>query len=109
MAGFIGAQLDEKIAQPLRFQWGTGGALIAVHGFDATLLIDVCKAIVAAEAAGKLNRQQKHVAEQAHIILGASAKAGIQGLVYALAGYDVTKGRGNRSIQDLRARGSQEI
>jgi hypothetical protein len=91
MAGFIGAQLQEKIAQPLRFQWGTGGALLPVNGFEATLLIDVCKAIVAAESAGKLNRQQKHVAAQAHIILGASAKAGIQGLVYALAGYDVTK------------------
>ena len=68
-----------------------GGALIPVHGFDATLLIDVCKAIAAAESEGKLNRQQVHVAKQAHIILGASAKAGIQGLVYALAGYDATK------------------
>jgi len=91
MAGFIGAQLSEKIAQPLRFQWGSGGALGLVHGFDATLLIDVCKAIIAAESQGRLNRQQLHVAQQAHIILGASAKAGIQGLVYALAGYDVTK------------------
>ena len=61
------------------------------NGFDATLLIDVCKAIVAAESAGRLNRQQTHVAKQAHIILGASAKAGIKGLVYALAGYYATK------------------
>ncbi len=91
MTGFIGAQLSQKITQPLRFQWGMGGALIPVHGFDATLLIDVCKAIAAAESEGKLNRQQVHVAKQAHIILGASAKAGIQGLVYALAGYDATK------------------
>jgi P63C domain len=91
MAGFIGAQLSEKIAQPLRFQWGSGGALALVHGFDATLLIDVCKAIIAAESEGRLNRQQMHVASQAHIILGASAKAGIKGLVYALAGYDATK------------------
>ena len=58
---------------------------------QATLLVDVCKAIIAAEAEGKLNKQQKHVARQAHIILGASAKAGIKGLVYALAGYDATK------------------
>jgi hypothetical protein len=91
MAGFIGAQLSEKIAQPLRFQWGSSGALaLAVHGFDATLLIDVCKAIIAAESEGRLNRQQMHVAAQAHIILGASAKAGIRGLVYALAGYNPT-------------------
>jgi len=31
---------------------------------DATLLVDVCKAIVAAEAKGKLNRQQAHVANK---------------------------------------------
>jgi hypothetical protein len=93
MEHFIGAQLRQKIEQPLRFQWGSGGAqpMVIVNGFDATLLIDVCKAIAAADAGGKLNRQQAHVAKQAHIILGASAKAGIKGLVYALAGYDATK------------------
>jgi hypothetical protein len=93
MDGFVSAPLQEKIEQPLRFQWGTGSALppVIVNGFDATLLVDVCKAIVAAEAKGKLNRQQTHVARQAHIILGASAKAGIKGLVYALAGYNATK------------------
>ena len=62
-----------------------------LHGFDVTLLIDVCKAIVSAEADGKLLASQKHIAKQAHIILNASAKAGIKGLVYALAGYDATK------------------
>jgi hypothetical protein len=90
MEQFIGAQLRNKIEQPLRFLWDSGGAQrqIIVHGFDATLLVDVCKAIVAAEAEGKLNRQQIHVARQAHTILGASAKAGIKGLVWALAGYN---------------------
>ncbi|MGB9068456.1 MAG: P63C domain-containing protein [Candidatus Acidiferrales bacterium] len=91
MEQFIGAPLRHKIEQPLRFQWDGGGAQRAVsvvHGFDATLLIDVCKAIIAAESEGKLNRQQIHVARQAHTILGASAKAGIKGLVWALAGYN---------------------
>jgi hypothetical protein len=93
MEGFVSAPLRQKIEQPLRFQWASGGAQpsVIVNGFDATLLVDVCKAIVAADAKGKLNRQQTHVAKQAHVILGASAKAGIKGLVYALAGYDATK------------------
>ena len=34
---------------------------------------------------------QANVARQAHIILNASAKAGIKGLVYALAGYNATR------------------
>jgi hypothetical protein len=93
MAGSLGAELSKKIEQPLRFQWGSGGAQppVTVNGFDATLLIDICKAIVSAEAEGNLHRQQDKIARQAHIILGASAKAGIKGLVYALAGYDATK------------------
>jgi P63C domain len=89
MAGTLGAELAQKIEQPLKFQWGTGGAQ-PVNGFDVTLLIDVCKAIVAAEAEDKLHKQQLKIAKQAHIILSASAKAGIKGLVYALAGYNPT-------------------
>jgi hypothetical protein len=65
-------------------------AINKIHGFDVTLLIDVCKAIVTADADGKLFKSQKHMVKQAHIILNASAKAGIKGLVYALAGYDAT-------------------
>jgi hypothetical protein len=45
----------------------------------------------AAIVAAKLAANQDKVAKQAHIILNASAKAGIKGLVYALAGYDATK------------------
>lgn len=56
------------------------------HGFVVTLLIDVCRAIIAAE--DRLLDRQKHIASQAHVILNASAKSGIKGLVYALAGYD---------------------
>lgn len=92
MAGALGAELTEKIEQPLKFQWGVGGAQppVTVNGFDVTLLVDVCKAIVLAETDGKLHPQQGKIAKQAHIILGASAKAGIKGLVYALAGYNPT-------------------
>lgn len=89
MVDAVGAQLHEKLTKPIKFQWSPPGAQtppIDVHGFDVTLLIDVCQVIVQVEK--KLNNQQKHVATQAHVILAASAKAGIKGLVYALAGYN---------------------
>lgn len=88
-----GAELQEKIEKPIKFQWVPRGAQqppTDVHGYDATILIDVCKAIVAAEADGELSPNQSNVARQAHVILGASAKAGIKGLVYGLAGYNPT-------------------
>ena len=92
IAPYLGLELRDKLTKPLIFQ---GPPAVSgspkVHGFDVTLLIDVCKAIVAADADGKVLTRQKRIAKQAHIILNASAKAGIKGLVYALAGYDATR------------------
>ncbi len=47
-------------------------------------------AVLRAQEDGKLLNWQAHIAKQAHVI-NASAKAGIQGLVYKLAGYDATR------------------
>lgn len=91
MIDSVGAELRAKLENPLKFQWGGGGAEMppgVIHGFDATILIDICKSIIDAESNGKLRERHTNIAKQAHIIVGASAKAGIKGLVYALAGYN---------------------
>jgi hypothetical protein len=88
----VGAEIRHKLENPIKFQWGTGGAgsppPSVIYGFDATILIDICNAIIAASAAGKLKRPR--VTAQARIILTASGKSGIQRLVYDLAGYSPT-------------------
>ncbi len=94
MAPYLGRELVEKIRNPLVFQWSSLVAAVppvTVNGYDVTILVDICKAIIQAEADGKLKKAHQNVARQAHVILGASAKAGIKGLVYALAGYDATR------------------
>jgi hypothetical protein len=94
MTPFVGSELRAKLEKPLIFQWGTGGREqppSVVHGYDVTLLVDFCKAVLEADAAGALQSRQKATARQARVILNASAKAGIKGLVYALAGYDATR------------------
>jgi hypothetical protein len=62
-----------------------------VHGYDVTILIDMCKAVIQAKAEGILPPKYDQVAKNSQLIVNASAKAGIQGLVYALSGYDATK------------------
>jgi hypothetical protein len=93
MAEYVGPELREKLEKPLVFQASGRGpnfpGQAKVFGYDVTILIDVCKAVVSAEADGKAVNPS--VTKQAHIILSASAKAGIKGLVYALAGYDPTR------------------
>jgi hypothetical protein len=91
MSGAVSAELKEKIENPLKFQWsdlGAGTPPVTVHGFESSLLIDICNAIIASETA--LGDRYASVARQAHIIVGASARLGIRDLVYALAGYNPT-------------------
>ena len=93
MRDAIGAELRQKIENPLKFQWGKPGAKnrgTTIHGFDSALLIDLCNAIIEIEASGHLPQRTAKIAAQAHIIVGASAKSGIKQLVYALAGYNPT-------------------
>jgi hypothetical protein len=95
IAQYAGRELIEKLENPIIFQGVMPGttsmARSETHGYDVTILIDLCKAIINAESDGKLSPNQTNLAKQAHIILGASAKAGIKGLVYALSGYDIVK------------------
>ncbi|WP_321951857.1 P63C domain-containing protein [Paraburkholderia bannensis] len=94
IASVLGADLLEKIDNPLIFKatpLGAGTPEQDVHGYDVTLLIDVCHALVDAASTGRLLTSQADVARQAQVIINASAKSGIQGLVYALAGFDRTK------------------
>jgi len=94
MGPYVGPQLSDKLENPIVFQglsMGPGTPPPTVHGYDVTILIDVCKAIIQADAEGKLQKRHQKVAEQARIIYGASAKNGIKQLVYALSGYDASR------------------
>ncbi|MDD4962779.1 MAG: P63C domain-containing protein [Gallionella sp.] len=96
MTEYIWPELTEKINNPIIFQSvrvlpsGHPAQSSVANGYDVTILIDICKAILKAESDGKL-KPESNAVKQAHIIVNASAKAGIQGLVYALSGFDRTK------------------
>jgi len=92
MDDYIGRDLREKIEKPFIFQPSSAAAGNPVteraHGYDATILIDICNSILAAKADGKLSSSRyERMTQQAQIILSASGKSGIRGLVYSLAGY----------------------
>lgn len=95
MAPHIGRELNEKLENPISFQRVGAAAENEISsqafGYDATILIDICRAILDAKAAGKLSgpRYEKMI-QQAQIITSASAKSGIKHLIYALAGYSPT-------------------
>lgn len=95
IGAYVGQELREKLENPLIFQPPLAGTNLPpttrINGYDVTILIDICKAIITAQAAGALVSSQAAIARQAQVIVGASAKSGIQGLVYKLAGFDATR------------------
>jgi hypothetical protein len=65
---------------------------VIADGFEATTLIDVCKAIIRAQDSGALHGSQHSLYARAEVIVRASAKLGISALVDEAVGY-VADGR----------------
>lgn len=90
---YLGHEIAQKLENPIIFQPVSLGKnvqpTVQTNGYDVTILIDICRAVIQAKEAGE--RVNINVVAQANIILGATAKLGIQTLVYKLAGYDATK------------------
>lgn len=87
LSGFVPPELGEMIANPIRFR----GAGNIANGYDATILADLCDAVLAARAAGALNHQQIHIAKQCEILVRGFARVGIIALVDEATGYQAIR------------------
>jgi len=77
-------KLREKINNPINFKPLTQDL---AHGYDADILADVAKAIVAADNAGKLTKAQNGLAVRAQLLMNAFAKVGVVALIDEATGY----------------------
>lgn len=88
MSEFSDRELRAKIDNPLVFQYsGQSKNINNAHGFDITVIVDIGKALIDAKNAGALPTSRTHSANAAQKLINASAKSGIKGVGYALAGY----------------------
>lgn len=90
MSPYVAPEIRQKLENPIIFQGVAPGPNIplpTVHGYDVTLLIDLCNAIIQAEEDGVLQARYSNISKQARVIVNASAKLGIKMLVYAVVGY----------------------
>ncbi|MDE2256116.1 MAG: hypothetical protein KGL42_17885, partial [Betaproteobacteria bacterium] len=74
---FVTNEMRDAIQSPIRFRSGGG----VTFGYPATLLADICDAVLSARRAGALQTQQKHIAQQAEILVRGFARVGIIALV----------------------------
>lgn len=85
VAAFLRPDAADLIKSPILFRTPQGGAL--AYGYEATLLADLCDAILAARRASKLNYQQAPLADRCEILVRSFARVGIIALVDEATGY----------------------
>lgn len=88
---FVSAELSNMIRNPILFQAPSGGR--GSYGYEATILADLCDAVLAARKAGALHRQQQHIAERCEILVRGFARVGIIALVDEATGFQQVRSR----------------
>ena len=88
----LGSEIDDKLRKkvenPIVFN---SLGLDPAHGYEAKVLVDICKAVVRADAAGKLTERQQPMARQAKAIVNALANVGIIALIDEATGYQTDR------------------
>ena len=83
--GLDAGDLALRIRTPIVFRAAGFGK--PAYGYEATILPDICDAVLEADKKGILNVTQKHYAEQCAILTKAFARVGIIALVDEATGY----------------------
>ena len=87
---FADQKLHPGTLSPIEFRTPDGRRIL---GYEATVLPDICDAVLAARKAEKLQRQQLHIAEQCEILVRGFARVGIIALVDEATGYQADRTR----------------
>ena len=90
LQAFITSELAEVTQNPIKFRTPSGNL---AYGYEATILADICEAVLAARKVGVLQKQQAHIADKCEILMRGFARVGIVALVDEVTGY-----------QDIRVR-----
>jgi hypothetical protein len=87
---YISTEVLTRTKSPLVFKLPTGKT---ANGYEATLLPDICNAVLEARENGALNPRQKHIAKQCEILVRGLAVVGIVALVDEATGYQEIRDR----------------
>ncbi len=90
LKGFVNKELVDRTEKPIKFNVPSGAL---AYGYEATVLVDLCEAVLAARSAGRLQKQQEHVARRAEILIRGFARIGIIALVDEATGYQEIRER----------------
>lgn len=89
--GFLNSNILAVIKNPIRFRAPHGGR--PAYGYPATILVDICEAVLAARKASQLLQRQANIADQCEILVRGFARVGIIALVDEATGYQKDRAR----------------
>lgn len=81
---FITSELRFRVNHAINFKTPNGAN---ATGYEATILIDICDAVLQCKKEGKILKGQYHIAEQAELLIRSFAKVGIIALIDEATGY----------------------
>lgn len=96
LKSFCKEDLIKGTQSPVKFRTTIGKI---AFGFDATILPDICFAVLEASKAGRLTEKQQHIADRCLILAKAFARVGITALVDEATGYQDVRDR--QALQEI--------
>lgn len=87
---FTSEKLKAGTLTPIEFRAKSGFKML---GYEATVLADICDAVLEARKHGSLTEKQQHVAAQCEILVRGFARVGIIALVDEATGYQADRAR----------------
>jgi hypothetical protein len=95
---FISNELMSRIETPIKYTYSNG---MVANGYEATILIDICDAVIESRNSGKLHKQQIHIAQRAESLIRALAKTSIIALIDEATGYQSDINRAKDELHQL--------
>jgi P63C domain len=86
---YVSSELKNALENPIKFKRpGAGGTAPLTHGYEATILIDVCYVLIDAKNKGvRLTEKERMLEMQAQAVVRAFSKTGIIAVIYNVTGY----------------------
>ncbi len=100
---YLGDKLSVAIRDPIRFVGTTSRKSNPTSGYEATILQELCDAILTADEAGVLKtEQERRYAKFSYVLIRALARVGIIALVDEATGYQEVRSR--RALEEILER-----
>lgn len=87
----VSEETSKVVLEPIKFRLSSGGG--DAYGYEATILVEICEAVLEARSNGTLHHQQVNIAKRCEILMRGFARVGIIALVDEATGYQEVRAR----------------